>query len=410
MEVTLRAALALALFLAVSAHAQDVQPRPERLYVDPGILLGSPRVIALGGAYAGIAEGPGGLPSNLAAIAHKSPRLDRNWDVGLGLSWLDVPLGSPRKRDLDNDGRQDAAQDSRQFLVGMQLQYKRFGIGAYFRSGLQRYCGTFDCDPDRTLTVSVSHTALAAALSLGDDEFLIAFGLYAANAYLATPHDEWTYGNTGTSFDFLYRPRHRNYRIGASVKPQVEGPWRQKPGQPAQIDGRQIFGSVVSPASLSIGASWRLGEGARNYNQLSPAGYDAAVAGLESGELPPDKPDPNAPSGSLLISAQVDLIGPVDNAVNLLSFVNGEQPQTVGNTAYVVPRVGAEHETIEGRLRTRLGSYIEPSYFADSTPRPHLTGGAEVFVLHYLDDWAVSASFDVAPRYYNVGLSIGFWK
>lgn len=406
----MRRAVPLILLLSLSAFAQELEPRPERLYVDTGVLLGSSRVVALGGAYTGIAEGVDGLPSNLAALAHKSPLLDRTWDVGVGLSWLDIPVGSPRRRDLDNDGRQDAAQDSRQFLVSMQLQYKRFGLGAYFRSSLQRYCGSFDCAADSILTVSVSHTALAAAMSMGDDDFIVAVGLYAANAYLASPKDEWTYGDTGTSFDMLYRPHRRNYRIGVSVKPQVVGPWRKKPYQPAEILGRQIFGSVVSPASLSVGASFRLGEGARNYNRLSPAGYQAALAALEQGDVPPEQPSLDAPQGPWLITTQLDLIAAVDNAVNLLSFVNQETPQPVGGTAYFVPRVGVEHETIPGWLRLRAGSFVEPSVFHDSTPRPHLTGGAQVKVLHYFEDWSVSASFDVAPRYYNLGLSIGFWR
>ena len=61
-------------------------------------------------------------------------------------------------------------------------------------------------------------------------------------------------------------------------------------------------------------------------------------------------------------------------------------------------------------MRTRLGVFVEPSSFKDTLPRPHLTGGFEVFLFHYWEDWAVSASFDIARRYANVGLSLGFWR
>lgn len=407
--------LLFALFSAVCA-AQTVEPRPQRLYIDSGVLLGNPRVLALGGAYTGVAEGPGALPSNLAALAHKSPRLNRNWDIGFGINWLDVPIGSPRDRDLDNDERQDDAESSRQFLFSLMLQYGRFGMGAFWRSSRQLYCRG-DCSPSTALFAEKSHTALAAAVALGDDDFIAAFGLYAANAsFSARPFDgaakdeEWNYSDTGTSFDMLWRPHRRPYRVGISVKPQVVGPWRRAAGQSAQVQGRTVFGAVVSPASLSLGASWRHGEGAENYNRLSPAAFNAALEGLREGDVPPRRTPADAPMGDVLVTMQLDFIAPTDNAVNFLSFVNDEAPQTVGDRAYVVLRAGMEHDAIPHRLRLRGGTYVEPSVFHGVNPRPHLTGGAEVFLFNYFDDWAVTTSFDVAPRYYNFGLSVGFWR
>jgi hypothetical protein len=69
-----------------------------------------------------------------------------------------------------------------------------------------------------------------------------------------------------------------------------------------------------------------------------------------------------------------------------------------------------EHETLVHRLRLRAGSYLEPSVFRTLSPRPHLTGGLEVFLFDYFDDWSVSASFDLAPRYQNFAFSIGVWR
>lgn len=399
--------IAAALFSAVSSAQES--PRPERIYIDSSVLLGNPRVVSLGGAYTGVAEGAGGLPSNLAALAHKAPRLNRKWDVGLGVSLLDGfgLVSVLRGRDMDNDGRQDAALNSRQFLVSGLMQYGRFGLGAYFRSSHQRF---------GTMSAQKSHTGLAAAVALGDDDFIAAFGLYAANASffprVATgePVEEWFYGDTGTSFDMLWRPHRRNYRIGLSVKPQVVGKWRPTQNQQANIRGQTIYGSVVSPASLSLGASWRFGKGARNYNRLAPIAYQTAVESLEEGDVPPHQIPPDAPDGRLLVTVQLDVIGPVDNAVNLLSFVNNEVPSTVGEFAYLVPRVGVEHETLVHRLRLRAGTYVEPSVFRGITPRPHLTGGFELFLFEYFDQWALSASFDLAPRYQNFGLSVGVWR
>lgn len=404
-----RALTSLLVLCAVAASAQEV-PRPERLYIDSSVLLGNPRVVSLGGAYTGVAEGAGGLPSNLAALAHKSPHLDRNWDVGIGLSLLDGfgLVSVVRGRDMDNDGRQDAAENSRQFLFSGLLQYGRFGLGAFFRSSHQRY---------GNMSAQKSQTALAGAVSLGDDDFILAFGLHAANASFfprvadGEPEaEEWFYGDTGTSFDMLWRPHRRNYRIGMSVKPQVVGAWRPTANQAANIRGQTVFGAIVSPASLSVGTSWRFGEGSRNYNRLSAAAYKTALEGLEEGDIPPQRVPRDAPIGRLLVTAQVDFFGPVDNAVNLLSFVNNEAPITVGDFAYFIPRVGVEHETFVHRLRLRGGSYVEPSAFRGIAPRPHLTGGFELLLFEYFDEWALSASFDLAARYQNFGLSVGVWR
>ena len=34
----------------------------------------------------------------------------------------------------------------------------------------------------------------------------------------------------------------------------------------------------------------------------------------------------------------------------------------------------------------------------------------ELFLYEYWEKWALSSSFDFARRYYNLGLSIGFWR
>src|SRR6218665_478463 len=102
----MRAGLLVAwvLLAGSGARAQDDVPAvtpPQRPYPNSRLLMGSPpggglvgssRVVGLGGAYVGIAEGVVGFASNLAALAHRSPQLDKDWDVGVTLSWLDLAL------------------------------------------------------------------------------------------------------------------------------------------------------------------------------------------------------------------------------------------------------------------------------------------------------------------------------
>lgn len=406
---------AAVLGLAPAARAQDEEPqapRPERLYFNSGSLLGSARVVALGGAYVGLAEGAAGFPSNLAALAHRSPTLEKDWDLGVTLSWLDLPFTGGRKRDLDNDGRPDESEDSRQLLGGVLLQYKRFGIGFALRNSSVSYCATVACAGDgERIRVSLTQSVLAGAVSFGQDDFILALGLYAAQASfrLSSGGDEIRYGDTGVEVDMLYRPHGRAWRLGVTVRPEVVADWREEEGQAPVLAGRPLFGAVVAPAVLSLGASWRFGEGSERYNRLSPAARRQLV--VEGDALPvPEEEPKDAPAGRWLLSAQVDLISGVDNAVPVRSFASTAETERVGHTSEFAPRIGVEHDTVPGMIRLRAGVYGEPSPFDGRPARPHVTGGFEVFVLRYWEDWALTASFDLARRYTNVGLSVGFWR
>jgi hypothetical protein len=118
----------------------------------------------------------------------------------------------------------------------------------------------------------------------------------------------------------------------------------------------------------------------------------------------------DAPVGTFLVSGQVDFISSVERAVALRSVASFSEPEAVGSTVLLQPRIGAEHDTWPGRVRTRLGVFVETSPFEGQVPRPHLTGGFEVFLFRDLEDWAFSAAFDLSRRYTNVGFSVGFWR
>lgn len=378
-----------------------------------GILVGSPRVVALGGAYTAVAEGAAGFASNLAALAHRAPHLERRWDLGVAFSWTDIPLTDPQPRDLDNDGRRDQAQSSTQFLVGLLLQYQRFGVGTSLRSTHQSFCSSSsECAPQEQLHARLRHTALAGAMALGREELIIGAGLYVADATFEHRAEQWRYSGTGFQVDALYRPHGLPLRVGLSLKPEVTGAWDREPQQPALIAGRRVSSAIVSPGAVSFGIAFRFGEGAEHFNRLSPAARADLEQRFGADALPPPTPV-DAPNGRWLLSLQADLIGRTEDAIAVTSLTAPQPqgaPEPVGRSALLAPRVGVEHETLPGRLRTRLGTFLEPSAFARALPRPHVTGGAELFLFHYFDAWAVSASFDVAKRYGYFGLSFGVWR
>ncbi len=391
------------MLLSLPAPAQDT-PRPGRMYLSPGLLLGSTRLVGLGGAYVGIAEGSSSFTSNLAAIAHRKPSLAAPWTVDLALSYLDLPLGNPEALDLDNDGAPDQARAARQLVSGLFVQIGGAGLGGYHRTSLSRFCLSETCGADGEVSVTLSTSAIAAAVALGHDELLLAMGLFASTGEFEAGPARWSYGNFGVSFDALYRPVDRNFRIGLSLKPQIVGPLTS---ELRRLGTALPFRSLASPFVFSLGGSMRLGEGSERYNRLSIAKLrELGVVGEGW-----DTPLPwDSTAGAWLLSAQVEVIAQLEGAVPIRAFLEPGPPRLIAQRTQLAPRAGVEHESWPGRLRTRLGSYLEPSPFEDRLHRLHLTGGFEVFLFRYLEDWALSLSFDVASRYSDLGISIGFWR
>jgi hypothetical protein len=105
---------------------------------------------------------------------------------------------------------------------------------------------------------------------------------------------------------------------------------------------------------------------------------------------------------------------PVDQGFGMEAFA-AKMLQRSGRTVSLTPRLGIESEVIKGWLRLRAGTYVEPSRFEETTPRWHGTGGVEVrlFAFHlggHERRVSLSLAGDVAARYKNAGVSVGFWN
>lgn len=115
-------------------------------------------------------------------------------------------------------------------------------------------------------------------------------------------------------------------------------------------------------------------------------------------------------SGSLLVS------GRVRDAVGVESFLDQVVNRSGGSIVYS-PRIGAESEVWENRLKARGGFYLEPTRFATSSARLHATLGADVRLFRWdvfglwPDDfmWQLGGSIDVARRYLAWGISLAGW-
>jgi hypothetical protein len=109
----------------------------------------------------------------------------------------------------------------------------------------------------------------------------------------------------------------------------------------------------------------------------------------------------------------VIVIGPSVNAFGLESFGN-QRLQRSGRHTNISVRGGLEYEWLPGRLRVRGGSYWEPGRFVGVSGRMHVTFGIELRILQFWL-WSkprrgrISLTSDLAERYRNGSLSIGFW-
>lgn len=130
----------------------------------------------------------------------------------------------------------------------------------------------------------------------------------------------------------------------------------------------------------------------------------------------------NWPRPRILVLAGILLTGTTKDGVGLQSFLRQEDVAS-GDQVTFQPRLGIEGEPIINRLIARVGTYIEPSrYQAPKGPgvlsgsRQHFTFGLEIRVfetslggLLHRTNFTLNLVGDLAPRYQNMGLSIGTW-
>lgn len=118
----------------------------------------------------------------------------------------------------------------------------------------------------------------------------------------------------------------------------------------------------------------------------------------------------------VLLSASVLVSGRVQDAVGVESFLD-QVVNRSGGAVVFSPRVGAESEIWENRLKARAGAYLEPTRFATSEARLHNTFGMDLRLFRWNvfglwpDDfmWQVGGSVDVAQRYLTWGVSVAGW-
>ncbi|MFL5321922.1 MAG: hypothetical protein ACJ790_19835, partial [Myxococcaceae bacterium] len=308
------------------------------------MLLGSHRMVGMGGAYVAVAEGIEGYPANLAVLAHRRTTQKDNFDFSLTFGILDLLPIHPEERDLDNDGHPDGAF-SNQLQAGMLVQYSRYGVGGFLRTLHQNYCIDDACTGTVDMTLTTASGGFAVAL--GRDDVIAGLGLYTASAFLFHEGQLNAFHGTGGQFDLLIRPEGMPFRVGASFKPAVHATFLGDQNNPPFVAQRATIREFVAPSVVSVGVSFKSGEGANTYNRLSPAALHEIRLKYGVERSPPEIPE-DAPSGRVLISTQLDIIGEVGGALPTAYFgrqIYAGVPVVATKTMFQ-PRVGAEIEAV----------------------------------------------------------------
>ena len=462
--------------LAGPARADDgdpLGPTPRRLDVFLGPVQGSSRAVGVSGAFVSIAEGVEGLLWNPAAVANRYPySLDWwDWDLDGGFLFPTNALG----QDFDNDGETATSYDGSQVaLFGGALAFGYLGFG--FEGSLQSY--TVDVELETgTRKVAVNLTTLHgdAAFGLLHGQLIVGlgvrgvlFGIRQGNGSLLEEGDkiEGLEDRSGLGLEsgILVRPDGQPFRFAAVARTPVadDAADCSTPG-PAQ--GPYVPCQVVLPWEAELGFSWMFGP--RVYNprwvnpradkkrlqhelgerqrlrwqeqqqrlaETPPEQYTQQAARIDAEEqrtrqreeralarevrrLQREREDSlqHAPRRYVLVSADLVLSGAVDDAIGIEAVVR-QQEQASGEDLSFTPRLGVESEVWHDRLRLRGGSYLEPSRFRETGPRPHGTFGLDVRLFYttlfdLLSRFGVRASgmIDVAPRYLQFAVSLGVW-
>jgi hypothetical protein len=424
-----------------------------------GPILGSSRVVGLGGAYAAVAEESVGIPFNPASVGHRTYySVDRfDWDVGL--DFLIPGLFQGDDFDYDNNGH-TASTDAYSWVVNGQIQYEAWGIGVIWR-GQTFSVSESTSTTDRTYDLGLWLIQACFAYSFLDHQLILGGGVRVGRLQTRQRGQQELFALTtlGGDVGALYAPLRWPFRLAASFSSPLS---REAPKECTEQQcppGFVMPTGVALPWEVRIGAAYYLG--AKPFNRMPPFMVEKPTSPLQPSASQPSASQPSAsqpsasppsgsqpsasppsgsqpsasqPSGSqpaekkpekkrdfdrdyrggryVMISIELDIVGNVDDAIGLDGFIDQVRERS-GEKICFSPHLGVESEVWRRRLRLRAGAYYEPTRFAESSGRFHGTFSFDLrlfdFSLLIERSVRVGAAIDVAARYSNVAFTVGFW-
>jgi hypothetical protein len=408
---TISAAVTFAILVAWTSAVPAQEKSTVDLYRGP--IVSSSRVVGLGGAYTGLAEGVQGLGQNAASLGNRYPYSTDWFDWDVSLDWMNLLPGD--SIDMDNDGLTSGDEEYTALAVGLGLLFGNFGVGL-------RVTGDSYSLARGSETINFSFTRGFAGLSYAFWRQQLVVGLGTTFVAMtvetltkkadAGNGDKWesdaggSWESDGGRLGVLWRPAQLPIRVGLDLSAPVTVPVSVDDAS-GQLPIELVPGKVYSPWRVAVGASYFYSPSGRRFNVERTASDNPFAR----------KPPKNGKTGKrhfdrryLLAVLDVVLSGPApDGAVGSGAFATGALTPSGENGSWSV-HGGLESEVISDRLAVRSGTYLEPPRLQAAEARLHGTFGADV-KLFRLWRWKFRAgfSFDIARDYVNWGIGIGFW-
>lgn len=389
-------ALLFVLLASSLAHAQQVS-RPVTVEYFQGPVVSSNRIIGMGGAFIGVAEGADGHLINPASYATRYNYTARDWfDYDWALSWITMPGGSAA---LNKSPVSVSADQATYLEAGADMRFGNFGVGLHYaprqfdeRISWPQADGSLRFEP---VTWEQSAGGLGAGYAFARGQFVVGVAEDITELRLdglnLTADEAFSVSTNQLLIGALAAPFGKPWRVGARFRTPALGD-STIAGDVEQFRFTLVPKHVVAPWQIGVGGSWRWGE--RSYN---PRYIYDGKKGIEG----------DRDRRYVLAAADLLVTGTSNNAIGLESFLV-QKYRRAGNTLSFAARVGLESEVLANRLRLRAGSYYEPCRYEGVMGRVHATAGADVRVsLGW--DWRLNAAVDVANGYFNWGLGVGFW-
>ncbi len=418
-----------------------------QIHLVTGPIFAPNRILALGGAYQGIAEGLSGYSSNAASPAVRTPY---SWD------WFDLDVDASislptifRTLDLEFGGLgQDVNYSGFVYLMaGVNAQMGPWGFGVL--SDLQRYdltkpgTATEGQQSYRALLtrtrILFGRTLFGGDLVVGGGFRYVGFDVTGTSRISGESKNLVTENGLAPEIGFLYRPDEARFRVGGTFRAGVST------GEigPTEVSGvGWLPRAVHMPWELDVGVAAQAGPRPLNIHWRNPRDEmeDFRVAIRHSRErraatrasilaaTPPEWRERRAadlvhdekalrvqedreisafadrlarrrkeqylalPRSYLLMSFGMLVMGPTSEGISLESFFT-QKTRRAGAVTTFSPRVGLETE-IANRIKPRIGSYVEPSQFTEKPDwtafRMHFTAGFDV----NLFEWTVFGAYD----------------
>lgn len=371
------------LIRATPALAEPITSRDYAIDFYEGIAIGSSKQVGMGGAGAALLVGSAGALLMPAAPAIRESTDTDSWSWDYHIDFLSGRFST----DYDNNGF--VAPEA----SGAQLATAGFAVRVRNWAGAITTTGqTTSVDGSTSLVAEALRAKGVLAYYFESRDIAAGIGIQTVTFQLGTDDDPM-FAITGTGFlaGINWMPRFRDVRFAAAYESAIIGGDVEASGcDPESCEGYILPNNVESPARTILGAAYR----------ISPTAWNQLVGGRFRDER------------SLTLAADVVFTGRSTNGYGIEAFGMREL-QRSGRTIGVSPRAGAEYEALPGRLRVRAGGYWEPARFDGIGGRAHVTLGADLrvfeFDLYGVRRGRIGATGDIASRYRNIAVSVGFW-